>query len=64
MMITPSKPERFVAETNAALQQNLDRDEPVIFASYGVIGAVFVFGGSGYLLDRLLGTHPGACSSE
>ena len=50
--------ETYVARANQSLQQNLDANEPVIFASYGVIGAIFGFGGAGYLLDRWLGTHP------
>jgi F0F1-type ATP synthase assembly protein I len=47
-----------VAGANESLQENLDRTEPVIFASYGVTGAVLVLGMAGYLLDRWLGTHP------
>jgi len=52
------KQETFVARANESLQENLDANEPVIFASYGVIGAIFAFGGAGYLLDRWLGTGP------
>ncbi len=50
--------ETYVARANESLQENLDANEPVIFASYGVIGAIFALGGAGYLLDRWLGTRP------
>jgi F0F1-type ATP synthase assembly protein I len=48
----------FVSNSNESLQQNLDRQESVIFASYGVIGAILLLGGLGYVLDRWLGTLP------
>lgn len=47
-----------VAGANESLQGNLDRSEPAIFASYGLIGAIVLLGGGGYLLDRWLGTSP------
>ena len=53
-----SELESTLAGANESLQQNLDRNEPVIFAAYGVIGAVFVLGAAGYLLDGWLGTRP------
>jgi F0F1-type ATP synthase assembly protein I len=48
-----------IARANASLQENLDRGKPVIFASYAVLGAILLFGGAGYVLDRVLGTLPG-----
>ena len=48
-----------ISRANASLQENLDRGKPVIFASYGVVGAILLFGGAGYVLDRVLGTLPG-----
>lgn len=47
-----------ISRANESLQENLDRGKPVIFASYGVIGAILLFGGAGYVLDRVLGTLP------
>ena len=43
-----------------SLQSNLRRGESGIFASYGLIGAIILFGGLGFLADRFLGTTP-AC---
>ena len=40
------------------MEENLTTNEPTIFASYRLIGAIFFFGGGGYLLDRWLGTSP------
>jgi F0F1-type ATP synthase assembly protein I len=54
----PKKSESFVYGANESMQENLDRDESVIFAAYGVIGAILLLGGGGYLLDRWLGTQP------
>jgi F0F1-type ATP synthase assembly protein I len=56
MMSDERKP--LISEANKALQESLDRSEPVIFASYGLIGAVLLLGGAGYVLDRWLGTLP------
>ena len=50
----------FVPDANEAMQENLERGEPVIFAAYGVIGAVLLLGGTGYVVDRWLGTGPWA----
>ena len=33
-------------------------DESPMFASYGIIGAIMVFGTAGYLLDRWLDSAP------
>jgi F0F1-type ATP synthase assembly protein I len=49
---------RYLARSIRALQGNLDRGEPAIFASYGLIGAILLLGGAGYLLDRWLDTSP------
>jgi F0F1-type ATP synthase assembly protein I len=48
-----------IARANALLQENLDRGKPVIFASYAIVGAILLFGGVGYALDRVFGTLPG-----
>ena len=52
------EPDPFVRGANESLQANLDRAEPVIFASYGIVGAILLLGGIGYLLDRWLDTLP------
>lgn len=49
---------RFFGRSNKASQEILDRSEPTIVASYGLIGAIFLFGGLGYLFDRWLNTEP------
>jgi len=54
----PKKSESFIQAANESMQKNLDRAEPVIFAAYGVIGAILLLGGGGYALDRWLGTQP------
>jgi F0F1-type ATP synthase assembly protein I len=43
---------------NESLQTNVERGKPVIFASYGIVGAILLLGGLGYVLDRWLGTLP------
>ena len=47
-----------VADANESMQRDLSRNEPTIFASYGLIGAIVLFGAAGYLLDRWLGSSP------
>ena len=48
----------FLSEVNGSLQENASRSEPLIFASYSLVGAVLIFGGLGYLGDRWLMTAP------
>jgi len=40
------------------MQENLDRSEPTIIASYRLVGAILLLGAIGYGLDRWLGTSP------
>jgi F0F1-type ATP synthase assembly protein I len=47
-----------VRGANESLQANLDRGKPVIFASYGIVGAILLFGGLGYVMDKWLRTAP------
>jgi F0F1-type ATP synthase assembly protein I len=54
----PDKSGRFVRGATRSLQKSLDRAEPVIFASYGIVGAILLLGGAGYLVDRWLETLP------
>ena len=49
---------RFFASANRSMEENLTTNERTIFASYRLVGAIFFFGGVGYLLDRWLGTAP------
>jgi F0F1-type ATP synthase assembly protein I len=46
------------AQSNKALQDTLDRSEPRIFAAYGLIGAILLFGALGYGVDRWAHTSP------
>jgi len=46
------------AQANAALQDNLQRAEPRIVASYALIGAILLFGGVGYGLDHWFSSAP------
>jgi len=41
-----------------SMQNNLDRDEPAIVASYRLTGAIMLLGGAGFLADRYLQTTP------
>ena len=49
--------DRLRTRTNDSLEDP-GIDESPMFASYGIIGAIMVFGTLGYLLDRWLGTAP------
>ena len=49
----------FLARSLTYLQENVRRSGPVAVASYGLAGAIFLFGGIGYALDKWLGTPPG-----
>jgi F0F1-type ATP synthase assembly protein I len=52
--------ERVSIERDAveSMQRNLNQGEPVIVASYGVIGAIMLVGGAGFWADRYFGTQP------
>jgi ATP synthase protein I len=49
---------RFFARSNEVSREVLDESEPVVFASYALIGAILLLGGLGYFLDKWLGTGP------
>jgi F0F1-type ATP synthase assembly protein I len=51
-------PGRFQARSNETLQENLNRGEPAILASYGLIGSILLFGGAGYAIDRWTKSSP------
>ncbi len=48
----------FLAGANQSLQENLDRGEPAIFASYRLVGSILLLGSAGYGVDRWLLTGP------
>jgi F0F1-type ATP synthase assembly protein I len=54
----PDRPESFDARSTRSLQENLQRGEPGILASYRLTGAILVLGGIGFALDRWNGTSP------
>lgn len=47
-----------IAGANESMEKNLIRNESTIFASYGLVGAILLFGASGYVLDRWLDSNP------
>ena len=47
-----------MAAANEELQNDLDRNEHQIFASYGLVGAILIFGALGYFVDRMSGSSP------
>jgi F0F1-type ATP synthase assembly protein I len=46
------------AGANESMEKNLIRNESTIFASYALLGAILLFGTSGYVLDRWLDSSP------
>jgi F0F1-type ATP synthase assembly protein I len=52
--------ERISMEPDAveSMQSNLNRGEPAIMTSYGMIGAIMLLGGAGLAADRYFGTTP------
>ena len=49
--------DRFGTRNTSSLEAP-EIDESPMFASYGIIGAIMVFGAAGYLLDRWLDSAP------
>ena len=47
-----------LARANEAMEQNLTRSESTILTSYRLVGALLLFGGGGFFLDRWLDTAP------
>ena len=54
----PGERESFVAGSLRHLQDNIRRAGPAATASYSLIGAIILLGGSGHLVDRWLGAEP------
>ena len=46
------------ARANEALQDNVQRAEPRIVASYALVGAILLLGGAGFLVDRWAASSP------
>jgi F0F1-type ATP synthase assembly protein I len=47
-----------IAGANESMENNLTRNESSIFASYGLVGAILLFGTAGYLFDVWLNSGP------
>jgi F0F1-type ATP synthase assembly protein I len=47
-----------IADANESMESNLTKNKSTIFASYGLVGAILLFGAGGYLLDRWLESSP------
>ena len=52
------KDDRFLQRSLQQFQQNVARAGPAAAASYGLIGAIILFGALGYAVDRWRGTSP------
>ena len=48
----------FLERAAKAFQENVTRAGPVALGSYTLIGAIILFGGIGYAVDRWWGTTP------
>ena len=53
-----ARDKRFYRRSNQELGDSLDKSAPAFFASYGMVGAIVLGGGIGFLLDRWVGTAP------
>ena len=49
---------RFLQRSLQAFQDNVRRSGPAAAASYGLIGAILLFGGIGYGIDAWRGSSP------
>ena len=54
----PKESNPFLAGSLQALQENIRRAGPAATASYTLIGAIFLIGGLGYVLDHRFETSP------
>ena len=54
----PNERDPFLARSLQQLQDNIRRAGPAATASYSLIGALFLLGGAGHLVDRWQGTEP------
>ena len=49
---------RRIARSLGSFQDTVRKAGPAASAGYGLIGALLLFGGGGYAVDRWLGTEP------
>ena len=54
----PDERDALLARSLQQLQDNIRRAGPAATASYSLIGAIFLLGGAGHLLDRWQQTEP------
>ena len=54
----PDNGRPFLQRSLRAFQDNVRRSGPAAAASYGLIGAIILFGGIGYAVDSWQGTSP------
>lgn len=54
----PDERDALLARSLQQLQDNVRRAGPAATASYSLIGAIFLLGGAGHLLDRWQQTEP------
>ena len=54
----PENGRPFLQRSLQAFQDNVRRAGPAAAASYGLIGAIILFGGIGYAIDAWRGTSP------
>lgn len=54
----PDERDALLARSLQQLQDNIRRAGPAAAASYSLIGAIFLLGGAGHLLDRWQQTEP------
>lgn len=57
-MPSSSSGDRFLGGANQSMGDNLSRNERTVFTSYRLVGALLLFGGAGWLLDRSMDTAP------
>ena len=48
----------FIQRSAEGFQENVARSGPAASASYGLIGAILLLGGIGYVIDQWRGTSP------
>jgi F0F1-type ATP synthase assembly protein I len=54
----PDERDPFLANSLRSMQENIRRAGPAATASYTLIGAILLLGGTGYVVDRWQDTSP------
>lgn len=52
------RPDQFVEKSMQSFQDEVRKSGPAASASYGLIGAIILLGGIGYVVDQWRGTSP------